>query len=552
MGQSLGFVDFNTFACTNRSVTKLQKRIRPQREPQPSIPPHGRAIVDEEDDEISNDDIHPMLIIESYFPDASKPIDAIHLLPNKRHRYMSTNEINTRTRFASIYEPKDDPSSKTKELYSFGVSLQYGYENEVVRPGAIKVHPAFMSLKEELTSNSICRLTMEQYDHEFRKARTLFESIYRKTRYPLLSLEQVLSLVIWCNHDEFQYKFSQGFREHSMHSQFYHFGMNLKRAVHEHGTRVMDGSIKRFYRGLNKSLVFPETTIHINGPFSTTSSWAVAVGFADGGIVMEFRDELGFNKYFPLRWLSDWPTENEYLFIDHEYPLTVSDIVTAGSATGYKVILNAISLFKKLITHQPIAIEDMDEIKRAGIIQAMCTYMISKRVTYFDQYSRHSIETFCTNQTLIIIDYDWNEKCPLLFDLSFTSVDGFATLNIDKLRIIFPNIECITALHAPLSRYMVDDIHVALKTHALEYVQLQPVHPTQQMALTRYPALFKQINYNMSSGDNRLCFYRLDCDLPSPCRMVQARYRDEVYNQCDQYLSSNPHASRFVRSVYEH
>eukprot|EP01083_Nonionella_stella_P069397 185016_1 len=561
MGQSLGFVDFNTFACTNRSVTKLQKRIRPQREPQPSIPPHGRAIVDEEDDEISNDDIHPMLIIESYFPDASKPIDAIHLLPNKRHRYMSTNEINTRTRFASIYEPKDDPSSKTKELYSFGVSLQYGYENEVVRPGAIKVHPAFMSLKEELTSNSICRLTMEQYDHEFRKARTLFESIYRKTRYPLLSLEQVLSLVIWCNHDVFQYKFSQGFREHSMHSQFYHFGMNLKRAVHEHGTRVMDGSIKRFYRGLNKSLVFPETTIHINGPFSTTTSFGVAANFSHGfnGVVVELRDEFGFNKYFPVHWLSNFSFEKECLFMDNQYPLIVFNISALDTCSEYPVLLYSLSLFEKLITHQPIA--TMCKYSHTMEVMAeICKYMVSKTPPrYSDQYSEHLIESFCENQTQIIIDHDWKRTYPFMFDLSsfifdlsFKSVDGCTTLNIDALCDVFPNIECITALHAPLSTLLVHDIYTTLKTHPLEYVQLQSMRTTTQMALAHYPALFKQINYSIDVHDNRLCFYRADCDVPPPCRMDQPCYKDEVYNQCSQYLDSNPHASEFVRSVYEH
>eukprot|EP01083_Nonionella_stella_P301064 1031079_1 len=489
--------------------------------------------------------------------DRQKPLES-----EQKGDKIECDAMHARTRYSSIseFEPKVESSSNTKEMYILGASLQYGYENEIVRPGAIRVQPRFMSLKDELTSNNICTLSIGQFNCEFESAQIHFNTHYRKKRCPLLLLEQILALMIWCNYDQLQYKFSHTFREfegmNHVDYEFYHFGMTLKRAVYEHGTRIMDGHIDKFYRGLDKSLVFSETAIHINGPFSTTTSFGVAANFSHGfnGVVVELRDEFGFNKYFPVHWLSNFSFEKECLFMDNQYPLVVFNILALGTNSEYTVLLYSISLFEKLITHQPIATQDMCKYSHTMEVMAeICKYMVSKTPPrYFDQYSEHLIESFCENQTQIIIDHDWKRTYPFMFHLSFKSVDGCTTLNIDALCDVFPNIECITALHAPLSTLLVHDIYTTLKTHPLEYVQLQSMRTTTQMALAHYPALFKQINYSIDVHDNRLCFYRADCDVPPPCRMDQPCYKDEVYNQCSQYLDSNPHASEFVRSVYEH
>eukprot|EP01083_Nonionella_stella_P048709 130059_1 len=199
-------------------------------------------------------------------------------------------------------------------------------------------------------------------------------------------------------------------------------------------------------------------------------------------------------------------------------------IFAVGTSREYTFVLTALSICKKLITHQPIATQDTRKYSRT--MAEICKYMVSKTSPrYSDQYSEHLIESFCEKQTQIIIDHDWKRMYPFMFDLSsfmfdlsFKSVDGRTTLNIDALCDVFPNIECITALHSPLSTLLVHDIYTTLKTHALEYVQLQSMRTTEKMALADYPTLFKQINYSIDVHDNRLCFYRVDCDVPPPCR----------------------------------
>eukprot|EP01083_Nonionella_stella_P048708 130053_1 len=169
-------------------------------------------------------------------------------------------------------------------------------------------------------------------------------------------------------------------------------------------------------------------------------------------------------------------------------------IFAVGTSREYTFVLTALSICKKLITHQPIATQDM--CKYSQTMAEICKYMVSQTPPiYFDGYSRHLIESFCEKQTQIIIDHDWKRTYPFMFHLSFKSVDGCTVLNIDALCDVFPNIERITALHVPLSRLLVHDIYTTLKTHPLEYVQLQSMRTTTQMALADYPALFKQINY---------------------------------------------------------
>eukprot|EP01083_Nonionella_stella_P070539 188774_1 len=483
-------------------------------------------------------------------------------VPNKRQLYKYENTMNPRNRCSS----KVEPSSKTKEIYSAGVSVHYGYENEIVRQDAIQLHPIFASLKEELTSNSICCLMMEQFNMTLKKAQIHFQSAHRKAHYPLLSLEQILSLMMWCKDTGLSHKYSAEFRQslHMIHTlgELYYFGMYLKRAVHEHGTRIMDGKIDTFYRGLTKSLVFSEATVRINGPFSTTSSWSIAVKFAcvpHGGVVVELCDKIGFNRYFPVSWLSDYPNEEECLFIDNEYPMTISNIVGFGteiSGWEYGTILNALSLIKKLITCQPIQHADLNNY--SVYMEAMCEYMISpKTAVDFDQYSRHSIETFCANQTEIIIDYDWKRTCPFMFDLSFQSIRiSHGRLKIETLRSLFPNMECLTVLHVPCHPLLVGDIYMILKVHSLKYVQFPALFGSigKRLAGSEYcsssgpgSSVFKRINYNTYSDDYDLCFYRSDCNVPPPFRISGCE--DAVYNQYLKYFQSNPRLSQILYKI---
>eukprot|EP01084_Bolivina_argentea_P302240 521673_1 len=100
-------------------------------------------------------------------------------------------------------------------VYSFG--KEFIYEplkdlNEYQKDRALIAFKKYCSLKEELTTNYICILTSEQFDCEYKKAQMHIQSFYRKENFHTLKLEGLLAVMIYCNFDALQYKFSETYR----------------------------------------------------------------------------------------------------------------------------------------------------------------------------------------------------------------------------------------------------------------------------------------------------------------------------------------------------
>ena len=111
-------------------------------------------------------------------------------------------------------------------IYHSGVQFIYGYEGEHVISGistydrltdpeihfddttAAKVAVKYNDLKEELISNPISSLFVEQYISTYQKAAIHFETAMRKDVYHKLQLEHVLSLMVYSTFDVVQFKFS--------------------------------------------------------------------------------------------------------------------------------------------------------------------------------------------------------------------------------------------------------------------------------------------------------------------------------------------------------
>eukprot|EP01084_Bolivina_argentea_P049301 90688_1 len=230
-------------------------------------------------------------------------------------------------------------TSSDQILYSFGFEFNYG-DNIFLGPKAVSVTAKYHSLKEELTSNKLATISMNQFDNEYEKARIHFNSIYcRNTfrersggspnstpKYPFL-LKYVLSLMIYCNFTQLQYKFSKTYRDKNgiQHNSFYHLGRCLQIAVHTFGQNIRDANVQKFYHGIGEQLLFPQYVglycdgISINCPLSTSSSLVVAMNFTNNnnGLIIEFTDidYPNTTKCFGVSWLSNYGNESEYLFI---------------------------------------------------------------------------------------------------------------------------------------------------------------------------------------------------------------------------------------------
>ncbi len=188
-----------------------------------------------------------------------------------------------------------------------------------------------------------------------------------------VSLKDILSVMIYCNYTHLQYEFSKTYRKikddetkdeiKERHRNFYWFGKYLKECVNWFGQRVLPETRNKFYHGIGEEMQFPTVAdrprgVKIYGPISTTSSFEVAVNFANtNGLIVEFGGNLdwfGSGRYFRCDWLSDFPNEKEHLFIQNECGhFNFQNIIRARSGHEFGIIIKALQAFNDLIRIHP-------------------------------------------------------------------------------------------------------------------------------------------------------------------------------------------------------
>eukprot|EP01083_Nonionella_stella_P155483 502307_1 len=314
----------------------------------------------------------------------TKSIQIQKILKQKRTVCANNEELNQRMN--SKYNQLFDHNKK----YDLGIKFKYGYNSEHVIVSKLEgdkgitfppIVPRYASLKQELTMNGISNITMQQFNDEYTKALLHYNSDFCKqtfvpftdidnTKWTFLS-QHVLSMSIYCNYTELQYQFSKTYRENAAnHDQFYYLGLYLKIAIQIFGTEIKNGNIKVFYHGISQKLVFPAYVgthlypyhggLAISCPLSTSSSFVVASRFANNnnGFIVEFEDTKIWThspKYFSVSWLSDYGNESEYLFIQNNWPLEITNIYDMQLGFEYKRILEALRIISGITTNYQTA-----------------------------------------------------------------------------------------------------------------------------------------------------------------------------------------------------
>eukprot|EP01084_Bolivina_argentea_P001927 3564_1 len=281
-------------------------------------------------------------------------INARYILPNINYNQESHNDSYPIFKYGYPFKYEQE-----HEKCNFGMDYMDNDEAKegisMTGTGYTGLTPRYETLKTEITSNSICSLPVQQFSAEYKKAQIHFKTEYRKAMYETIHVENILSLLFYCNFTMLQYEFSKTYREDQglRHDHFYWMGKYLKECLHRFGTYLDKGNIKQFYHGTGQKLLF-NTKIYgleIYCPLSTSSSKAVAVNFTNNnrGIIIQFntdsqQDTFHMNKckYFSVSWLSDYGNENEHLFVQNQDYLRLGDIIDATNGIEYKPILDAL------------------------------------------------------------------------------------------------------------------------------------------------------------------------------------------------------------------
>eukprot|EP01084_Bolivina_argentea_P277853 474514_1 len=259
----------------------------------------------------------------------------------------------------------------------------------------------FKDFKDEMISNPICGLRQIEWNNLIQKAvihldsnhsRT-FKCVRRKTAIlfdlkfnDALNINHVIAIMIYCNYDWLQCKFSETYRKlndneslenmKQRHRNFYFLGKALREIVECYGMekslfneeefmkisdpkdlihqlfKVSNGKdCIELYHGVTNNFEFESLFAFIKGAFSTTTDYCVAVSFCKyEGIVLELSmsqvewsinckdgKEAGFKLHcWDCCWLSDYTNEREIFCIGGAHKFMIKTIIKASLGINYK------------------------------------------------------------------------------------------------------------------------------------------------------------------------------------------------------------------------
>eukprot|EP01084_Bolivina_argentea_P133160 234989_1 len=343
----------------------------------------------------------------------------------------------------------------------------------------VLVTQKYDSLKEELTTNNIAQIPTEQFIVQLKKAGVHHSSHYRMKNYPSIAKEHLLALMIYCNFDYLQSKFSETYRENfKNHCNFYHLGKLLKVAVIDFGTSIKDGKVTKFYHGVSKKLVPSEIVgalgkgIVIYCPLSTSSDYCVAINFtaANQGLVMTFGGNTSKAKYFCVDWLSDYANEKEHLFLQNKNKLQINGIMDCSTGVEYDEWITGLKAIDAILYEKHHFVDEHSNLRDVliktvvSIIQHQLAFKLGcnaqKRwqlVKNLPEYAQLLFKVYFENKTKLSINYSVLEhKYVELFKL--ICLEDYEWIRFDELKAIFPKIVDMEVQNIDLCAQTMDNI----------------------------------------------------------------------------------------------
>eukprot|EP01084_Bolivina_argentea_P219264 371932_1 len=353
----------------------------------------------------------------------------------------------------------------------------------------------YKDLKTELTNNAIYVVTQQQFNEletnaqmhlnsdkvkDMRCLRKTSARCYDMQYQQLMSKEHLISMMVYCNYDEVQRKFSETFRRFrnesnesvkNRHRNYYFFAKLLRECVECFGMSYdpLKQENIRVFHGASQSFSFSSMDSCIMGPFSTTTDYWVAVNFADiQGTILEMHIpcscwvisaneglDSGMFKLtcMDMSWISNYINEQEIFCIgglNRIYHKTVIDIV---SGVDYRLYMSGLTtLARNLGVEKSNAIDAfrMFNPSSTEILMAcrlLCHEMYQNEITRnhsnaqnfksCPSYIENILHSQCTNVWKIQME-------PTNKILSYFFTDkAIAWMKLDLMTAVFPKLSYI-------------------------------------------------------------------------------------------------------------
>eukprot|EP01084_Bolivina_argentea_P167888 291251_1 len=232
------------------------------------------------------------------------------------------------------------------------------------------------NFKQEMLNNEICGITASFWSQLEQKSKIMvLTEVARKLWCPrqrsavfygmkfgqLITQNHLIGMMIYCNSDLLQRKFTATFRRlnetetddemKARHSNYYHLGKLLREIVEFHGMKwPHDAPLSmNLYHGVTEQLAFSSLNAFIKGPLSTTTDFAVALNFCNSAGVILNIDPYGYEWFYEMEnteaatriccfdcsWISDFVNEQEIFFIGGLNKFSFKTIVEAQTSANY-------------------------------------------------------------------------------------------------------------------------------------------------------------------------------------------------------------------------
>eukprot|EP01084_Bolivina_argentea_P259797 438524_1 len=524
---------------------------------------------------------------------------------------------NKKNKFCSLIVQSNslqENDSKTNEnqyepsIYSYSYPFNYwkhcANSFQVAHDGITNIKDFYVkakynSIKDELLNNPIATISLLLFDQtmasakvhqasytckSLRTANVLNYNYYKKESFyhpskfgytdgDIMSLSHLVAVIVYCAFDQLQAKFSATYRPvnstdddlntiKERHQNFHHFAKSLYESVQVFGMQYMSGTIERMYHGINKKMIFTGMSSNVYCVLSTTSSWNVAVQFADtSGLILELIPHAHL-KYFGCCWLAKYPNEQELLFCGGilDQPINFINITNTVNGDAFQMYVKALRIIDTMTagllftedytlwidSYQKSTIDvallgryaDIStKIKKLAImlIQHECSRYESDRYKTFPHlhpYVDKLLHQLCKNKKFVVIDMDSMNNSiysklqrggyiGYSFLKSYICSKEYEGVNLSILHLLFPAMHYLMILRlTTISSYLLNDIWKALKTNKslriiVVELRIQTKYGSANIdeQIKNYDMLFADIGYSIchkTKGDELLFIKRLE------------------------------------------
>ena len=449
------------------------------------------------------------------------------ILASKRKSFQNVYGLNERIkdRYNELDEINED------NMYVFGWDFQYDGEEKYDKSNDfVIIKKKYDTFKQELLAD---KLSIGQYNITSYKAKIKYESEWRKERYPLMSCDDILSLLIYCNFDKLQRKFSTTYRNKSgkSHSNYYHLGKHLKDTVSDYGTMIKDSNFDAFFHGIGERLIFPDIIgnkgigIIIKCPLSTSSSFVAATNFTNvnNGLVIQFGAPRNENaaRFFPMSWLSDFPHEAECFFIQNEYELQIDNMFDCKFGCYLERIIDALHIIDEIVTENYMDNKIINDLMESLILKII-GHQLSKNKLFchlykefksLHEYAKIMIDTYCKQKISLKINYSIiHQEYSFMYGYIYSES---CLIKIHLLNALFINLQTLEIKNINLCKDALDGILQYLVKRNNEESKLTKIviksNPISDLSvdwtIKHYQNEFRNNNFTLYKGkrDNVLC-----------------------------------------------